>query len=621
MRLDGQPADQDRLRRMAKAVAHRGPDGEGIWTDGAVGLAHRRLAIVDLSDTGVQPMRSADGSYTITFNGEIYNYQELRRKLEAEGARFRSTSDTEVLLHLYQRNGEKMLADLRGMFAFAIWDAPKQKLFFTRDRIGKKPFYYSLDPRAFRFASELKALTLDQRPGVDWQSVRLFLGLQYVPSPLTGFVGLKALPPAHYGTVENGKLILQSYDRFPSEPVFDGDEDAAAARVRELLETSVRLRLIADVPVGAFLSGGVDSAIVTALMARQSPQKIQTFTMGFSALGGSASGGPSMGFDERAEAEAWAKKLGTEHHAFEATPSHLAELVDGLVDLYGAPYADSSCLPTWLVAKETRRHVKAVMTGDGADELFAGYRRYAAFARAQAMNKPVLGWGAREAARLAWSVTRDARYQRFAATLDGLHHSFGQGYARLFAGSYFTDAAARDLCTPEFLSRSEMSAEQFVAQGYPESSGLAGALIFDRSSYLPDDLNVKMDRATMAHGLEARAPFLDQELMRFAARLPLSFLLKRGMQKPLLARAFHDVVPPEIFERRKRGFQVPLAEWFRGELRPLFQERCLADGSPLRSISRKKTVEQYLFENDRGTDHGNRLWMLMVLSTWLKKYV
>lgn len=611
LRLDGQPADQGRLRRMAGKIAHRGPDGEGIWTNGPIGFAHRRLAIVDLSETGVQPMRSADGSLTVTFNGEIYNYQDLRRQLEAEGVAFRSTSDTEVLLHLYQRKGEKMLADLRGMFAFAIWDAPKQRLFFARDRIGKKPFYYSLDPRAFRFASELKSLTLDNRPSVDWQSVRLFLGLQYVPNPLTGFVGLKSLPPAHYGLFENGKLKLQSYDSFPSEPRFAGTEDEAAKHVRELLEESVRLRLIADVPVGAFLSGGVDSAIVTALMAKLSPKKIQTFTMGF----------PSMGFDERVDAEAWSKKIGTDHHSFEAQPSHVTDLVDELVDLYDAPYADSSCLPTWLVAKETRNHVKAVMTGDGADELFAGYRRYAAFARAQELNKPMVGWGAINAAWLAWSVTQDWRYRRFAATLEGLRRSFGQGYARLFTGSYFTEDELGKLCSTEFLSRSEMNAEEFVAQSYPEKSGLAGALIFDRSSYLPDDLNVKMDRATMAHGLEARAPFLDQELVRFAARLPLSFLLKRGTQKPLLARAFNDVVPQEIFDRRKRGFQVPLAEWFRGELRPMFQERCLAEGSPLLAICQKKTVEKYLSENDRGTDHGNRLWMLLVLSTWLKKHV
>jgi asparagine synthase (glutamine-hydrolysing) len=612
-RTGGQPASKERLAFMSGKIAHRGPDGEGIWIDGHVGFVHRRLALVDLSPGGAQPMRSQDGRYTIVFNGEIYNYQALRKGLEQEGVEFRSTSDTEVLLALFARKGRDMLAELRGMFAFAIWDAQEERLFFARDRIGKKPFFYRWDGKVFAFASEVKALT-QERVTVDWESVRLFLGLQYVPSPWTGFREIVCLPPGFAGTVDRKGLNspLPYDDVWKTEPTFTGTVTEAASEVRRLLEEGVRLRLIADVPVGAFLSGGIDSAAVVALASKQmSGQKLQTFTMGFA----------DYGFDERSEAEQLALAFGTEHHAFEAKPGHVAELVDTLVGLYDVPYADSSCLPTWLLARETKPFVKAVLTGDGGDELFAGYRRYEAFARASALNAPGLGWLAINGARVFGSITGDARYPRFAATLQAMARTFGHGYARLFTGSYFASEDLRALCKPEFLSNAGMDAEAFVAKHYVESKGIAGALDFDRRSYLPDDLCVKMDRATMAHGLEARSPFLDQELARFVAKIPWGMLYDRDTLKSLLRRAMKGVVPEEVFMRPKRGFQVPLAAWFRGELRPLFVERCLTESSPLLTFMQKSAIERLLKENDRGTDHGNRLWMLTVLATWLTTYV
>jgi asparagine synthase (glutamine-hydrolysing) len=556
-------------------------------------------------------MLSADGRYAVTFNGEIYNYQELRRELEAQGIAFRSTSDTEVLLHLYALHGEGALAKLRGMFAFAIWDKQTRELFFARDRLGKKPFYYTLDDGGFAFASELKALTSRTKPEVDWQAVRLFLGLQYVPSPMTGFVGIKSLEPGSCGRWKEGAVSIKAYDVVAWRPSFAGSTEDAAQEVRRLLEESVRLRMIADVPVGTFLSGGVDSSAVAALMARQSSSPIKTFTMGF----------PSFGFDERAEAAAFAARLGAEHHVFEATPEAALAIVDQLIAQYDAPYADSSAIPTWLLAQQTKQEVKAVMTGDGGDELFAGYRRYSYFAQAARFGRGPLAWLTVYGARLRSLVGRDPRWMRMADTLKGLQRSWGQGYGELFTGAYFGRDATKRLLQEEFCRNTDRSdATQFVADRYQETLGLQGAMDFDLRSYLPDCLNVKMDRATMAHGLEARSPFLDQELAHFVTTLPLQLLMEKGKQKSLLRRALSGLVPEEIFERPKRGFQVPLAEWFRGVLRPAFVERCLSESSPLLRICRRAEVQRYLDENDRGIDHGNRLWMLFSLATWLQRY-
>lgn len=608
---DGRPVDTGRLRVMAQALAHRGPDGEGVWEDGAAGLVHRRLSIVDLSPAGAQPMLSVDGRFSITFNGEIYNYQELRRELEAQGVTFRSTSDTEVLLTLFAREGADMLGKLHGMFAFAVWDAEKQELFFARDRLGKKPFFYQLDENGFAFASELKALMTEKKPEIDWDAVRLFFGLQYVPSPLTGFVGLNSLPPATYGWFKNGEVTLSRYEPFLWKPSFSGSVEDAAKEVRRLFEASVRLRMIADVPVGTFLSGGVDSSAVAAVMARDATTPIKTFTMGF----------PSFGFDERKEAAAFAARLGAEHHAFEATPEAALAIVDQVIAQYDAPYADSSAIPTWLLAKETKNHVKAVMTGDGGDELFAGYRRYGYFAQASRFGRGVLSWLAISGCWLRYIIGRDPRWMRIATTMEGLRRSWGQGYAELFTGAYFGRDATKRLLQPDFYERTDRSdATRFVADQYDESLGLQGAMDFDARSYLPDCLNVKMDRATMAHGLEARAPFLDQDLARFVSTLPLNQLLEGGKQKFLLRRALAGLVPEEVFDRPKRGFQVPLAEWFRGVLRSTFVERCLGEASPLLRICRREEVQRYLDENDRGIDHGNRLWMLFSLATWLQRY-
>lgn len=604
--------DRDRLVGMLREVEHRGPDGEGVWVDESVGLGHRRLAIVDLSETGKQPMVSPDGRFVITFNGEIYNYQELREQLAKSREQFQSTSDTEVILALYAKEGEAMLKKLRGMFAFAIWDKEKNELFFARDRIGKKPFFWMNEPEhGFAFASEIQSLIAREHKEIDHEALRSFFGLQYVPSPRTGFRGIQSLQPGYCGTWKAGAVEVRRYDSFDALPSFTGSFDEAVNEVRRRFEEAVRYRLIADVEVGCFLSGGIDSSAVAALMAKRSSKPMKTFTMGF----------PDFAADERAEAAAFAKTIGAEHHSFEAKPLDAVLLVDKLVDLYGVPYADSSCLPSYLLAQETSKHVKAVMNGDGGDESFGGYKRYGYFRTADAIMRFGLSWFAINAAWGLWSVKHDPRYRRFAQTIEGRRRSVASGYADLFTGSYFGHDDASKLLQPEFASWTEgSSSESFIRSQYDERLGLGGALDFDRRSYLPDDLCVKMDRATMAHGLEARSPFLDQELVRFAATLPFDFHFRGGRQKAVLQAAMSDLVPSEVLSRPKRGFQVPLGAWFRLALKPAFEERCLVSSSKLHRFCRPEEVKRLFDEHQKGVDHGNRLWMLLTLATWLEKY-
>lgn len=580
---NGRSLDQDRLVAMVGKIAHRGPDGDGMWIEGQAGLAHRRLALVDLSPSGAQPMISDDGRFIVTFNGEIYNYKELREAYLAKGGTLRSTSDTEILLTLFAQEGEAMLAKLRGMFAFAVWDKQESRLFFARDRIGKKPFFYRHTEEEFAFASEVKSL-IHGKESIDEDAIRLFLGLQYVPSPLTGFKNVFSLEPGMCGTWKDGVLTMRSYIEqvTKSDVSFEG----AVHEVRRILDESVRLRLIADVPVGIFLSGGIDSSAIAALAYKQGA-KLSSFTLGFD----------EAAFDERDQAAELAKKFGFEHHSFLAKPEDLLVIADEVIEHYDVPYADSSSLNTWILARETKKHVKAALTGDGGDELFGGYRRYRYFEQALGFKRMGIGALAGFGSRLAHRVTGDARYERFADTIDG-------GYASLFCGAYFQQ--------PEALAFIEGRLRK-------DLDPMGAAMDFDLHSYLPDDLNVKMDRATMRHGLEARCPLLDQELVAYVTSLPTEYRYKKGQAKRLLVEAVKDLLPAEVGKRAKRGFQVPLAIWFRGALRSAFVERCV-NSTKLHAYVAKERIEKLLSENDRGSDHGNRLWMLYSLATWLEKY-
>ena len=593
---------------MAHGLASRGPDDQGIWQKGSIGLVHRRLSIVDLSPLGKQPMISADGRFIITFNGEVYNYLELRKELKQEGAEFRSKSDTEVLLHLYAKKGKNMLSDLRGMFAFAIWDQEKRELFFARDRLGQKPFFYRTDNGGFRFASDLRVIK-QESDTVDWEAVRMFFGMQYVPAPRTGYSEIQCIPKGMYGVYSEKGVELDLYSAFGRTNKIEISFEEAAQETKRLLEQSVKYRLVADVPVGLFLSGGMDSASLAYLAKSQTEKPLHTFTMGFS----------TSEFDERGPAEEIAKQIGSVHHAFEARPEEVLAIADQVISEYAAPYADSSSLPTYLLASETTGIVKTVMTGDGGDELFGGYRRYRYFQYGEKLKIARMLWPAAVIARGIFSLNHDQRLERFAGMLEGLRKSFGLGYAELFSSSYFHEGALKKLLSPDFFtSTMKTSAEAYIVQHFAEQLSAEGALDFDLNHYLPDDINVKMDRATMAHGLEARSPFQDHELVSYISRLPKHVLLSTSSQKPLLREAIRGIVPDEIFSRPKQGFQVPLAEWFRGPLRPAFEERCLASNAKLLRICRRERILEYLQKNNQGEDHGNRLWMLYSLATWLE---
>jgi asparagine synthase (glutamine-hydrolysing) len=606
----GVPPSKEALLRMAGAIAHRGPDGEGVWVGSGVGFAHRRLAIIDLDHRADQPMMSADGRYTIVFNGEIYNYRELRSQLQAS---WKTEGDTEVILEGYRAWGPAVADKLRGMFAFAIWDEERRQLCIARDKIGKKPLFYATTKDGdVAFASEIKALrsVVDLRPDVS--DVRTFLGLQYVPTPRTGFIGVSQLPPGHSAIFERGSFTAHSYHNWSRESreMTDADVDDG---IRSRLDEAVKLRMLAaDVPVGAFLSGGVDSAAVVAY-ASTHVDALQTFTMGFA-------GAPDM--DERNEAQEIAKRFNTKHHAFEAKPEDLLNLIDELVTHYDAPYADSSALPLWLLAKETSKQIKVVLTGDGGDETFGGYKRYVAYQQAlELATMPLVGSVTAPASYWLGGMLHDPRFDRFGYMAEVMRSRPETAYGELFCGSYFNSRVLKDVCHPDFLQQTAKSdAVECVAQAMGNEASLDAALFFDLTSYLPDDLNVKMDRATMRFGLEARAPFLDQEMVQFALGLPLNQKVSRGKTKIALKRALKPVLPKEVLERKKRGFQVPLGAWFRGPLASLVKERCLDPKSPLTQIVRLDAVQRLIDENQKGADHGNRLWMLLALSSWLNTH-
>ncbi len=640
LKKDGTSPDRALLQGMADRIAHRGPDAEGAWIAPGIGLAHRRLAIIDLSPRGMQPMHDAAQELTIVFNGEIYNYRELRQLLSAD---WKSDSDTEVILEGYRQWGDGVIEKLRGMFAFALWDQRERRLLVARDRIGKKPFFYTLTSVGdLTFASEVKALQPFVHAPVDWEAVRLFLGLQYVPSPRTGFMGIQQLPPGSKGVWQDGTWKVEKYHEWLVPQIGQMRSGIGAEQIdqdiRTKLDEAVKIRqLTADVPVGAFLSGGVDSAAVVAYASQYASKPLHTFTMGFM----------SKKMDERSEAEEIARYFGTEHHAFEAKPEQLLELVDTLVGAYDVPYADSSALPLWLLSRETAQHIKVVLTGDGGDEAFGGYRRYVAYEQAIHLSKSFFGGAIPPLATAASRVFHDPRFARMAETLQAMKNGPERGYGELFCGSYFGSRDLQELCTKEFLEQtknadavdfvtnhirrgachapSDRTTERLDGMSVDMSEGvrhtpLQDAILFDLTSYLSDDLNVKMDRATMAFGLEARAPFLDQELIAYALTLPLNQRVLHGQTKIALKRALHGIVPEAVLRRPKRGFQVPLAEWFRGPLHAMVRERCLSSASPLRSIFHPHVMSRLIEGNNRGLDHGNRLWMLCALSSWLSTH-
>lgn len=625
--FDGSPASAEILRRMQAAILHRGPDSQGVHLEGtsgfcsgraSVGLASTRLKVIDLSESARQPLCNEDGRIWIVFNGEIYNYRELWEWLIARGHRFKSKSDTEVILHLYEERGEAAVADLDGMFAFALWDQRRGQLLLARDRTGKKPLFYSWDGTRIVFGSEIKTLLRhpDGADGVDEQAVRPYLIFGYVPGPQTFYRGVRQLPPGHTLRVgsEEGLCIRRYWDLdFAGEP--SGGQNStsggkeAAERVRDLVTAAVRKRMIADVPLGAFLSGGLDSSIVVGLMSRLSSVPIRTFSIGFR-------GDPE--YDESSHARNVARAFGTDHTEcfLEDSPE---DLLESLIWHYDGPFRDSSALPTFTLSRLARNQVTVVLNGDGGDELFAGYRRFQATLLAERIPRPVFRLCGRLLSGLPRARDRRAFFDRFARFVRSGSLPW---YERFSEGFGAADLALDALLKRELLpGTGEAKQEPYFApylEGTRDCSLLGRLLYLNFKTYLADDLLVKADRCTMAHGLEARSPFLDRELIEYAARLPDCLKLSGRATKVILRTAFRDLVPRETMQRSKMGFGVPMARWLRSNLREALEEALLESrpqlGQYLNSACVHRLVREHLEER---RDHSSMLWSLLTLERWL----
>ena len=605
--------DRRQIETMNDRLRHRGPDDSGVIADGTVGLGHRRLSILDLSPAGRQPMANEAGTLWIVFNGEIYNFEELRAALKRPRT-FRSRTDTEVLLYLYEDYGEQCFSMLRGMFALAIWDAPAQRLVLARDRVGKKPLFYRVEEGGLTFASELKALVVDARPDIDPVSLHHYLTFQYVPSPRTIFKQIYKLLPGHVLVYERGKATSHAYWTLQYGARNPGrSEQDYLEEFQSLWREAVQLRLISDVPLGAFLSGGLDSSSVVATMSRLQSRPVRTFSIGFK----------DDAYNELPHAREVARHCGTDHHEFVVEPSAV-DILQTLVHVYDEPFADSSAIPTYYVSKLSREFVTVVLNGDGGDELFAGYPRYQ-FAQAgpvatQGIPSAIRRGLARRVARISprWRGT-----ERMRRGLERLAEPVTSAYFNRIC--YFSTAEKELLYQDDFHETvCAHDSYDLMLSWFGEAKAatlLDQLLAVDTRSYLPDDLLVKVDRATMAHGLEARSPFLDHKLVEFAAALPDRLKVRAGMSKYLLKTAMRGVLPDRIIDRQKQGFGVPIDRWFREDCREFVRDTLLSSRSLARGYFKPERITELVDRHQEGAgSYGYRLYALVMLELWHQAY-
>lgn len=629
--LGGEPVNQTVLRRMCDAIVHRGPDDEGYYSsdsessfggqfEGAarVGLGMRRLSIIDLA-TGNQPIHNEDQTIWVVLNGEVYNYRELRADLESRGHNFYTNTDTEAIAHAYEEYGCDVPKHLRGMFAFALWDVPRQQLLLARDRVGKKPLLYSKIGNTLIFASEFQAMLAhpDLSREVNTQALSDYLSFLCVPGPQTAFEHIHKLEPGHTLIWKNGEIEIERYWSLDFKNKTNLGEKEAGERVVDLLRDAVRVRLMSDVPLGAFLSGGVDSSAVVALMSELSGEPVKTFSIGFD----------EKGFSEISHARRIAKHFGTDHHEFVVRPNAI-EVLPTLVKHYGEPYADSSAIPTYYLAKMTRQHVTVALNGDGGDECFAGYERYAAMRLGERYCRLPRGLRERVVEPAIGAIPRAGatrsklgKARRF---LDVFGRPTGERYLRWT--SVFNDEMKAEVCTHEFLTQmARAKAIRFVQpwfSGNGEIEVVDRALMADTFNYLPNDLLVKVDIASMAVSLEARSPFLDHHVMEFAASLPALFKLRGLTTKYLLKNALRGLVPRANLTRSKMGFGVPIGHWFRTELKGLLKEAILSDRSLRRGYFKPDAVRRLVDDHiARRVDYSHQLWTLLMLELWHQEFI
>ena len=610
---------QSVLDRMTDILQHRGPDGRGTYFDNApdglgVALGHRRLSIIDLA-AGSQPLSNEDDSVWITFNGEIYNYRELRTELESAGHRFRTNSDTETIVHLYEQYGIECLSRLRGMFAFAIWDRNHRRLLMARDRLGQKPFVYCHHEGRILFASEIKSLLLvpGVRRDIDRVSLEQYLTYGYVPHPRTMFAGISKLPPAHYAIFQDGQLKTDRYWSIDWEQESSAPAEKLREQLRHELSEAVRLRMRSDVPLGAFLSGGIDSTAIVGLM-REHADNVQTYTIGF----------PVKEYDETEYARIAASHLETDHHELMVEPNSIG-ILPKLVWHFDEPFADSSAIPTYYVSQATRQHVTVALTGDGGDELFAGYARYDTIERLGRFDR-LPGWLRRLATNRIWDFLpahrEDSLTRRLQFRMQILRESPDERYVHWV--SQFSPGLRQALLADDVTPNGVDSAA-FVADVMRKSRSRSPgsmARLTDLETYLPCDLLAKVDITSMAFGLECRSPFLDHKVVELATQLPFS-VLRDGMgQKPFLTRTLPDLIPRSLRARGKMGFRIPLDDWFRGKLGHFVRRELLDSGRLAANYLCPCAIRTILDEHEQGLwNHGDRIWSLLFLELWYRTYI
>jgi len=609
IRWNGQPVVEHEIRAMCRLMVHRGPDEEGIYVNDGVALGMRRLSIIDLAG-GQQPVFNEDRTVCVVFNGEIYNYQELHRQLSRAGHRFRTESDTETIVHLYEDYGAHCVDHLRGMFAFAVWDIRHKRLLLARDRLGIKPLFYAEADGALAFASELKPILA--LPGIDrsvnWRALSHLFTFLATPASQSIVNGVRKLEPARFAIAERGSsLRIERYWDVEFEPNESASEDELVEELREVLDDAVASHEVSDVPVGAFLSGGIDSSAVVATMsARQPGRRIKTFSIGF----------VEDGFDELAHARTVARAFDTDHYELVLKPD-VVSMVEDLAWYLDEPFGDTSAIPTYMVSKLASEHVKVVLTGDGGDELFAGYDKYLV-------------------------ERREREYDRVPATLRGFAGVIGDAMPEGMKGRRFLRHLALDgprrYLDASTLFRNDEMEHLFQSEAFEQVSGhdpwgerlaylqndgdwMSAAQYCDLHTYLPLDILTKVDRMTMAHSIEARPPLLDHRLVEFAARVPSHFRLRDDTTKYLLKRAMRGVLPDEIIDRRKQGFAVPLARWFRGELFCFARDVLLSDTCRQRGFFDVGYIERLLRLNQRGRDLDLHLWTILSFEMWCRRFL
>ena len=608
------PADPRIIEAMCATMIHRGPNDQGMWVDGPVGLGMRRLSIIDLS-TGHQPIANETKDVWVVFNGEIYNYRDLADWLVGRGHCLSTASDTEVIVHLYEELGDACVQKLRGMFAFALWDQPRSRLFVARDRLGVKPLYYFYDGRCFVFGSELKALLAHPAvaPTVDPQGLLYYLRYSYVPEPLTIFEGVHKLPPGCTLSLMGRTLTVTPYwdgAAPPSGPVGPVSEDDAVERLDDLLRESVRLRLVSDVPLGAFLSGGIDSSLVVALMAREMARPVTTFSIGFE----------EERYNELPYARQVARHLGTDHHERIVGPQDCG-LLERIVAHFDEPFGDASAIPTYYVSQLAAEHVTVALSGDGGDELFAGYERYAVDlwrSRFEVVPPMVRRW----LTGLSDLLPEDFYGKNFMRNV-----SLPGRQRYLENNSYLAPRHLGRLLTPEFQAEvtGDVNAERLTDAYFERVDGrpwLARLQYLDTKLYLPGDILTKVDRMSMAHSLEAREPLLDHVLAEYVAGLPVEMKFRNGTAKYLLKRVAERYLPAEIVHRRKHGFGVPLEYWFKDDLRDYIHDVLFDSRTRARGIFRPEEVTRLVrrYENGRN-ELSPVIWLLVVFETWCRLYL